>query len=164
MESRKIGFSRILEAHEKREHIFYMDEAVFSSGQIAPKIWFTPHDRIVTMPKKKVGFGAIAVAGAINRHGEFVAYHIQDHSIDTKAFMQFLWRLKEHIGRKRAVLVCDNLQVHRTHDSTRLARMLGIEIVYNGTYSSEFMPIERMWAWAKQRFVRACARDAPYHD
>ena len=53
-----------------------MDETVFSKGQVQPKIWYTPHDRIVTIPKKKVGFGAIAVAGAINIEGELVAWHI----------------------------------------------------------------------------------------
>ena len=57
----------------------------------------------------------------------------------------------------------DNLGVHRTKESTNLARNLGIELVFNGTYSSDYNPIERLWAWAKQRFVRACADDAPYH-
>ena len=70
------GFSRFLEAYDRREHVFYMDETVFSKGQVQPKIWYSPHDRIVTIPKKKIGFGAIAVAGAINTKGELVAWHI----------------------------------------------------------------------------------------
>lgn len=78
--------------------------------------------------------------------------------------MEFLRRLKEHIGRKKAVLLLDNLGVHRTKASTKLAKTLGIELVFNGTYSSEYNPIERLWAWAKKRFVRACVEDAPYHN
>ena len=78
-----------------------MDEAVFTCGQVSPKIWYTPQSRPVFLPKKKIGFKAIAVAAAINRQGEVVAYHIQDHSIDTQAFMEFLRRMKEHIGRKK---------------------------------------------------------------
>ena len=70
------GFTRWLEAYDRREHVFYMDETVFSKGQVQPKIWYSPDVRIVTMPKKKVGFGAIAVAGAINIEGELVAWHI----------------------------------------------------------------------------------------
>ena len=45
-----------------------------------------------------------------------------------------------------------------------MAPKLGIELVFNGTYSSNFMPIERLWGWAKHQFTRACAQDAPYHD
>ena len=141
-----------------------MDEAVFTCGQVSPKIWYTPQSRPVFLPKKKIGFKAIAVAAAINRQGEVVAYHIQDHSIDTQAFMEFLRRMKEYIGRKKAVLLLDNLGVHRTKDATKLAKTLGIELVFNGTYSSEYNPIERLWAWAKKRFVQACVEDAPYHN
>ena len=163
-ESRSVGFSRVLEAYERREHLFFMDESVFSCGQVAPKIWFTPQPGHVFVPRKKLGFKAIAVAAAMNVRGEIVAWHIQDHSIDTEAFMEFLRHLKDHIGRKKAVLVLDNLGVHRTNKSQELARKFGIELVFNGTYSSEYMPIERLWAWAKLRFTRACADGAPYHN
>ena len=103
------GFKRILEAYDNREHVYFMDEAVFSCGQVAPKIWYLPQSRPVFLPKKKIGFGAIAVAAAINCKGEVVAWHIQDKSIDSDAFEQFLSRLKDHIGRKKAVLMLDNL-------------------------------------------------------
>ena len=78
--------------------------------------------------------------------------------------MEFLHRLKDHIGRKRAVLLLDNLGVHRTKAVRDLAPKLGIELVFNGTYSSNFMPIERFWGWAKHHFTRECAWDALYHD
>ena len=78
--------------------------------------------------------------------------------------MDFLRRLKEHTGRKKAVLLLDNLGVHRTNAVKNLAAKFDIELVFNGTYSSNFMPIERLWAWAKHQFTRQCAKDAPYHD
>ena len=159
-----VGFARCLEAYDKGEHLFFMDEAVFSAGQVQPKIWYLPQKRPVFLPRKKVGFKAIAVAAACNTKGEVVAWHIQDHSIDADAFMMFLRRLKEHIGRKKAVLLVDNLGVHRTNAVKNLARKLGIELVFNGTYSSEYMPIERLWAWAKHHFTRYCAEEAPYHN
>ena len=62
-----VGFKRFVEAWDRREHVFYMDEAVFTSGQIAPKIWYTPQSRPVFLPKKKIGFRAIAVAAATDR-------------------------------------------------------------------------------------------------
>ena len=159
-----MGFTRLLEAVERREHVFYMDESVFTVGQIRPKIWFLPQSGPVFLPKKKVGFKAIAVAAAIDNDGHVVAHLTRERSIDSSAFMEFLHRLKDHIGRRRAILLLDNLIVHRTKPVQKLAAKLGIELVYNGTYSSNFMPIERLWAWAKHQFTRACAQDAPYHN
>ena len=131
-----VGFTRTLEAYDRGEHIFYMDESMFTCGQVAPKIWYLPQTNPVYLPKKKVGFKAIAVAAAINKKGEVVAHQIQDHSIDADAFMQFLRNLKSHVRRKKAVLLVDNLSVHRTKAVRELATKLGIELVYNGTYSS----------------------------
>ena len=51
-----------------------MDETIFSYGQVKPKVWFTPQSSPVVLPKKKVGFKAIAVAGAVDMHGELVAW------------------------------------------------------------------------------------------
>ena len=53
-----------------------MDEAVFTSGQIRPKIWFVPQNKPVFVQKKKIGFKAIAVAAAIDCRGEVIAWHI----------------------------------------------------------------------------------------
>ena len=159
-----MGFTRLVEAVERREHVFYMDESVFTVGQVKPKIWFLPQSGPVFLPKKKVGFKAIAVAAAIDSDGCVVAHIIRERSIDSRDFMDFLHRLKDHIGRRRAVLLLDNLGVHRTKAVQKLAPKLGIELLFNGTYSSNFMPIERLWSWAKHHFTRACAQDAPYHD
>ena len=159
-----MGFTRLVEAVERREHVFYMDESVFTVGQVKPKIWFLPQSGPVFLPKKKVGFKAIAVAAAIDSDGRVVAHIIRERSIDSRDFMDFLHRLKDHIGRRRAVLLLDNLGVHRTKAVQKLAPKLGIELLFNGTYSSNFMPIERLWSWAKHHFTRACAQDAPYHD
>ena len=159
-----MGFTRLVEAVERREHVFYMDESVFTVGQVKPKIWFLPQSGPVFLPKKKVGFKAIAVAAAIDSDGRVVAHIIRERSIDSRDFMDFLHRLKDHIGRRRAVLLLDNLGVHRTKAVQKLAPKLDIELLFNGAYSSNFMPIERLWSWAKHHFTRACAQDAPYHD
>ena len=75
-ESRFVGFTRCLEAYDNKEHVFFMDEAVFTSGQIRPKIWFVPQNKPVFVQKKKIGFKAIAVAAAIDCRGEVIAWHI----------------------------------------------------------------------------------------
>ena len=69
-----IGLSRLVEAFERREHVFYMDEAIFSSKQVSPIIWYAPQTRPIFLPKKKTSFKAIAVAAAIDMKGKVVAY------------------------------------------------------------------------------------------
>ena len=53
------GFRRFVEAYERREHVFYMDECVFSSGQVKPKVWFHALSGPVVRAKKKVGKRAV---------------------------------------------------------------------------------------------------------
>ena len=141
-----------------------MDEAVFSSAQVKPKIWFVPQSTPVEMTKKKIGFGAIAVAAAIDVHGKVIAYHIQDHSIDTDAYIMFLTRVRDYTKGKKCVMLVDNLRVHRTDPSKAACERFNIDQVFNGTYSSTFNPIERLWAFSKRRFTRRCAAGAPYHN
>ena len=60
-------------------------------------------------------------------------------------------------------MLVDNLSVHYTDVVTSEAKRRKIELIYNGTYSSEFNPIERLWAWSKQRFTKRCIDGGPYH-
>jgi len=49
-------------------------------------------------------------------------------------------------------MLVDNLGVHRTEKVKAKAKECRIEMVFNGSYSSTFNPIERLWAWSKARF------------
>ena len=41
-QSRLDAFPIFLEAYDKKELVFYMDESVFSANQVNPKVWYTP--------------------------------------------------------------------------------------------------------------------------
>ena len=43
------------------------------------------------------------------------------------------------------------------------AKKYQITLLFNGIYSSTFNPIERLWAWTKQRFTKRCIGDVPFH-
>ena len=107
--------------------------------------------------KKKLSFKAIAVAAAINMDGQVVALHVIDGAIDTQAFVLFLYKVGEYLQGRKGVMLVDNLSVHYTYAAKNAATKNKIEMVYNGIYSSEFNPIERLWAWAKARFTRRCS-------
>ena len=146
------AFPKFLEAYEKRELIFYMDVSVFSANQVNPKIWFTPQTEPVMIEKKKLGFKAIAVAAAINLQGEVIAWHVQDGAIDSDSYILFLRQVIKYTRRRKCKMMVDNLGVHRTKDVTEFCAKHRIQLIFNGTYSSWANPIERLWAWTKQRF------------
>ena len=108
-----------------------MDEAVFSAGQVNPKIWFAPQSTPIEVKKKKIGFGAIAVAAAIDVRGKVIAYHIQDHSIDTDAYVMFLTRVRDYTKGRKCVMLVDNLRVHRTDPSKAACERFNIDQVFN---------------------------------
>ena len=60
-------------------------------------------------------------------------------------------------------MLLDNLPVHKMISVRDFAAKMKIELIFNGTYSSTFNPIERLWAWSKRYFADHCIGDAPYH-
>lgn len=129
--------------------MLFMDEAVFTSNQVNPKIWYIRQKSPVMISKKKLSFKAIAVAAAVDVDGKLVAYLIKDKSIDKFAFVDFLKEVSKHTKYRKCSMLVDNLGVHYTDLVKQEAKERKIELIYNGTYSSEFNPIERLWAWSK---------------
>ena len=66
--------------------------------------------------------------------------------------MEFLKQVARKCKYRKSYMLVDNLRVHRTDRVVAQAKRSKVELIFNGTYSSEYNPIERLWAWAKQRF------------
>ena len=152
-----------MRAISSNETILFQDEAVFTSKQVNPKVWFTPQTEPVVITKKKLSFKAIAVSAAIDSKGTVIAHRIVDGAIDIQQFLLFLDSVARVTRRRKVLMLVDNLNVHRANAVKDKARRLNIELFYNGIYSSTFNPIERLWAWAKLNFQRSCVKNAPYH-
>ena len=146
------AFTRCLSAVDGFERVLFMDEAVFSSAQVTNKVWFGRQRERVVVQKKKAGFKAIAVAAAIDMDGKIAGLHICDHSIDRFSYVKFLEDVHKNNDNKDCIMLVDNLAVHRTKLVRDYAASHGIELLFNGTYSSNYNPIERLWAWSKHRF------------
>ena len=140
-----------------------MDESVFTTQQVNLKVWFAPQREPITVTKRKLSFKAIAVAAAINMDGVVVALHTVDMSINTGSYCDFLDKVAQYTRGRKCVMMVDNLSVHRTDPTKAKAAQHNIELVFNGSYSSWYNPIERLWAWAKARFTKRCVDGAPYH-
>ena len=61
-------------------------------------------------------------------------------------------------------LVLDNLSCHRTHALRDFCASVGIDIIYNGTYSSQYMPVERLWLFAKLYWRKEVANITNFKD
>ena len=61
----------------------FVDEAVFTSNQVRPTVWFTKGGKGVTMPKNSLGFKAIAVVAAMTAEGKVIAVQMAMKSIKT---------------------------------------------------------------------------------
>ena len=91
-------------------------------------------------------------------NGEMAALHVIDGAIDIGSFITFLEKVAKYLDGRRACMLVDNLAVHHSKAVKEKALNLNIELVFNGIYSSEFNPIERLWAWSKARFTKRCSR------
>ena len=164
MAGRLLCFPKIIKAIAEKKLVLFMDEAVFSSKQVRPTVWYSAQKEPVLLQKKTIGFKAIAVAAAIDCEGRVVAHRVVDGAIDNLEFQRFLIEVSLRFSHRRKVLMLvDNLPVHKMLVVKERAKSLNIELVFNGTYSSTFNPIERLWAWSKQRFSKRCVEGAPYH-
>lgn len=81
---------KVIELIEKRKNIVFVDEAVFTSGQLAARYWARSGNEPFEILKHKLGFEAVAVVAGINLNGKVVAMLTQKRSINAVDFQAFL--------------------------------------------------------------------------
>ena len=102
---------RLIQNHAK---IVFVDEAVFTSGQIRAKYWAKAGDASLKIDKAKIGFRAIAVVAAMYLQGRVVALVLREGSICTSDFIDFLRNLKSRMRGEKTYVFLDNLRIHHT--------------------------------------------------
>ena len=103
--------------------------------------------------KPKLGFKAIAAVGAIDRKGRVVTIQTYDYSINVDKFILFLRELRATKSQtKRIYIFLDNLRVHYSKRVGEYCEQNNIQLIFNAAYSSEYNPVERLWALAKRSF------------
>ncbi len=100
-------------------------------------------------------FDALAVVAAIDLNGAVAELLKNPRSIRQDEFIQFLANLRkrEHAHIRQYVLV-DNLGVHRTKRVRAHCTENNQELIFNAPYSSEYNPVEQLWAHSKRYFQR----------
>lgn len=114
-EARPVAFKNILKALHKKKVVIFMDEAIFTAGQVKPSIYFTPGEPF-EVERKRLAFKAIAVAAGIDRQGNIHGLTVADKVIQQKDFMIFLNKIrKAHKDMGEIIVFLDNLPMHHTH-------------------------------------------------
>lgn len=98
-------------------------------------------------------FECIAATAAIDSAGVVRAYKLEPKSVNKFKFVEFLKVLRGNIDHNVIIhCVLDNLRVHYTDLVRSFCCQNKIELVFNATYSSEFMPCEILWSISKRDF------------
>ena len=90
------------------------------------------------------------ISGAVRLNGP-VVMRGDKKSMTTLRFLRFLQSALLPGLSPGDILVMDNLSAHRNKAVRRLCRQWDVRVVYLPPYSPEYNPIEKVWAWMKNR-------------
>ena len=111
-------------------------------------MWATKGVQRPIIGRKKLTFEAVAAIAVIDDRGLLTIAETKQKSYKEESFNAFITRFLE-VAEKPSTLVLDNLGFHKNEKVREMCREQGVTIIYNGTYSSQFMPVEMIWNMAK---------------
>lgn len=158
-------FTQLVPLIESRARVYFTDESMFTSKQTEVKTWMLPGDAMTGSVRNQLGFKAVAVCSFEDVNGRVVSTYTTEQSIDRIKFLEALRAFFRLISTRRpSWLVLDNLRVHQGDEVRDFCLQNKCTLIFQGTYSSEFMPIERLWSFAKRNFSRASITVDNYKD
>ena len=130
--------------------LVYIDESTFHGWQKPTKIWLK---RGLSFPIQDTRGKSITVLGAIDKEAGLRHYMVVAESNRTAIFVRFLYELCKKLKGSDAVLVLDNLSIHKTNDvKILLQKFKDLCKFYLPPYSSDLNPIERFWRITKEQW------------
>lgn len=98
------------------------------------------------------------MVSAINQNGEIFATKVKENSVNADSFLDFLRCLRScHDAGETMYVYLDNLKVHHTQMVKQYCSENNVTLVFAPAYSSEYNPIERLWALSKAIFTKRIA-------
>lgn len=149
-QQQQLVYPNVVETFEQQKRLFFVDESMYTTRLYEQKVWCRRGSTPYIRGQKQIGFRAIALVAAIDRNGAVVEAQLEDSSIRKEHFVAFLDKLKHH--EEDTYVFLDNLSVHRSKVVKDFAAANRIKLIYNAAYSSEYNPIERLFAVCKHKF------------
>ena len=157
------AFPVILEEIQCGRPIYFADESCFTSAQSESNMWMLPGVQPTLAKRNKLSFASVAACAAIDAQGSLLLYHTVPKSYDSDRFYAFM-ELFISKASLPCTLVLDNLNIHRTNKVKTLCQEKGVRLIFNGTYSSQYMPVERLWLFAKLYWRKEVASISNFKD
>lgn len=149
---RREVFPKIASLIDSKQRVFFCDESVFSNKLFTRRVWSEQGQRQPTVPLQRVNYKAIAAIASIDTEGRVVSQATYDHSVDADKFICYLKQLKAEAGGLPFTLCLDNMRAHHAKKVKDYCAENEIQLLFCPPYSSEFAPIERLWALSKAIF------------
>lgn len=86
--------------------------------------------------------------------GRIVFKVVRDGSIDLPDLRRAIWAIGQARNMVHATCLLDNLRLHYNSSLNLLASKQRVNLIHNGTYSSELNPAEQVFALSKRTFRR----------
>jgi putative transposase len=136
------------------ENLIFLDEMGVLLGIMRPRARSKKGERSYDIKPFYRG-SRVTVVGAISNK-KIIAMKTMEKSMNGEDFKKFVQEQLVTKLWKGAVLVMDNLKVHKVEGVEKMIEAVGASVVYLSPYSPEFNPIEHLWwelkAWLR-RFV-----------
>ena len=129
--------------------VFFIDESHFSNEPYVQRGWFlVGKKKKICTPKKTE---ARTLIGALNLKTKKV-YWKQAERGTSKAFIEFLYQLRQSFPDKLIILILDNSSIHKSKRVKKFQESNPwIKLQPLTPYSPEYNPIERFWRWLKRK-------------
>ena len=147
--------------------IVYADEVMTTVSTIQRKEWSHKADYLV-VDRNQYHKMTLATIGAISAEKGVELAMTFDHSVNVQKFHEFLVTLRNLNKRRRLAVFLDRLNVHRSPKIVKLAKTIGVELVFNAAYSPDYNPIERVFSLVKRSIkkqrLNAIMNERPLDD
>lgn len=149
-ESKRTHFLDQLQHYEQNSRpIIYLDESGFKSHDYRPYAYATSSQRCYDTHNWQLKNITNAI-GAIH-NGQLFSVGLYNCSINSNIFYHWVKTLLLPQLPQNSVIVMDNATFHKRQDIQDLIQSAGHTILWLPPYSPDLNPIEKTWAWVKQK-------------
>ena len=126
---------KVLLSKSQGRKIIFVDEAVFTTSTF-PDRGYAHRGENVVFEEKFISTPALAEVAGVSAEGGLEGLYMQERSIDSDAFIQYLLHLVTNNDPRSLTVFLVRAFVESN----------SIQVIFNVPYGPEFNPIERVWA------------------
>lgn len=141
----------IKDAQDGKCHLLFMDASHFILQPFICALWCITRLFI----KAAAGRNRINVLGAVNAITKEVVILTNTSYVGAETIVAFLKQLKEHFWDLPIVIVLDNARYQHCRLVEKIAKELGIKLLFLPPYSPNLNIIERLWKFTKKKILYA---------